>query len=89
MAMRSQIVRLLLALGCAAAAVGVPIVTAAPAAACPVGMNSDPYTGQCYTQNSIPTVNGIPCIPGQHLGTCLGFLQNMPVPSRPNATLGP
>lgn len=54
----------------------VPVGTAPPASACPSGFMSDPYTGQCYTPNSLPTVAGIPCIPGRSLGTCLGILQN-------------
>jgi hypothetical protein len=41
---------------------------------------ADPITGQCYTPNSLPTVGGIPCIPGRSLGTCLGILQNQSPP---------
>lgn len=70
--------RLILASACAAAFVAAPLVTAAPAAACPPGFYTDPFTGQCSAPGSVPTVNGIPCIPGEHLGTCLGMLQNMP-----------
>ena len=68
------------------AALGAAGLTAAqlwavpPAAACPSGMFTDPYTGRCYTQGSLPTVSGIPCIPGKSMGTCLGILQNQPVP---------
>jgi hypothetical protein len=80
MAARSRISRLVLAVSCAAFGVAAPVTLAAPAAACPVGMYADPYSGQCFTQGAMPTVNGHPCIPGQSLGTCLGFLQNMPVP---------
>ena len=48
-----------------------------PAGACPIGHLADPITGRCYVANSgVPTVGGIPCIPGQHLGTCLSILQN-------------
>jgi hypothetical protein len=43
-------------------------------------MFTDPYTGRCYTQGALPTVSGIPCIPGKSLGTCLSILQNQPVP---------
>jgi hypothetical protein len=64
------------------------IVTAPPAAACPVGMFSDPYTGRCYTQGALPTVSGIPCIPGRSLGTCLSILQNQPVPGGGGAPPG-
>jgi hypothetical protein len=63
-----------------AGVVAVPIVAAPPAAACPAGMFTDPYTGRCYTQGALPTVSGIPCIPGRSLGTCLSILQNQPVP---------
>lgn len=59
-----------------AASAVVPVAAAPPASACPSGFMSDPYTGQCYTPNSLPTVAGIPCIPGRSLGTCLGILQN-------------
>lgn len=56
------------------------ILTAPTASACPVGHSADPFTGQCYVNNGVPTVNGIPCIPGKSMGTCLGFLQNMSPP---------
>lgn len=70
-------------LGATLAAAGLaaaPIAAAPPAAACPAGMYTDPYTGRCYTQGSLPTVSGIPCIPGRSMGTCLSILQNQPVP---------
>jgi len=61
--------------------VAVPVVVAAPASACPIGHLSDPITGQCFVANSgVPTVGGIPCIPGKSLGTCLGILQNQSPP---------
>ena len=69
-----------LGMGLAVAGLVAPIVAAPPAAACPVGMFTDPYTGRCYTQGALPTVSGIPCIPGRSLGTCLSILQNQPVP---------
>ena len=56
------------------------LVAPPPASACPSGFFSDPFTGQCYTPNSLPTVSGIPCIPGKSLGTCLGILQNQSPP---------
>jgi hypothetical protein len=62
-----------------AAAAGL-LAGAPPAAACPTGHLADPYTGQCYVVGGLPTVNGIPCIPGRSLGTCMGFLQNQPLP---------
>ena len=78
--MTAWVRRLLAAtLGAAGLAV-VPVVTAPSASACPAGMYSDPYTGRCFTQGSLPTVSGIPCIPGQSLGTCLSILQNQPLP---------
>ncbi|MCB0933632.1 MAG: hypothetical protein KDB71_17265 [Mycobacterium sp.] len=59
---------------------GLPVATAGRAHACPSGFMSDPITGQCYTPNALPTVGGIPCIPGKSLGTCLGILQNQSPP---------
>ncbi len=56
------------------------LFTAPAANACPSGFASDPFTGQCYTPNALPTVAGIPCIPGKSLGTCLGILQNQSPP---------
>ena len=75
---RATRVRVTLAAGAIAAAAffGVPMVTAPSASACPSGFTSDPITGQCFTPNSLPTVGGIPCIPGKSLGTCLSILQN-------------
>jgi hypothetical protein len=57
-----------------------PVAFAPSAHACPIGHNADPFTGQCYVVGGVPTVNGIPCIPGRSVGTCLGFLQNKPLP---------
>ena len=57
-----------------------PVAFAPSAHACPIGHNADPFTGQCYVVGGVPTVNGIPCIPGRSVGTCLGFLQNKPWP---------
>ena len=56
------------------------LLAAPTAGACPSGFFSDPFTGQCYTPNSLPTVAGHPCIPGKSLGTCLGILQNQSPP---------
>jgi hypothetical protein len=79
MALRKQVARVFVALGCATGFAIAPVVTASPAGACPPSFYSDPFTNQCAAPGSgIPTVNGIPCIPGEHLGTCLGMLQNMP-----------
>ncbi|MGI9124699.1 MAG: hypothetical protein ACR2JM_08100 [Mycobacterium sp.] len=61
-------------------AMAVPVVTSPPASACPSGFSVDPYSGQCLTPNALPTVSGIPCIPGKSLGTCLGILQNQSPP---------
>lgn len=68
--------RLVLAIAATAGFLALPVLAAPPAEACPSGFVSDPMTGQCYTPNSLPTVGGIPCIPGKSLGTCLGILQN-------------
>lgn len=70
----------LLAVACGAIGIAAPLAGAPTAAACPTGHMSDPFTGQCYVVGGLPTVNGIPCIPGQFMGTCLGFLQNQPMP---------
>jgi hypothetical protein len=87
MAIRFRPLRILLATACGALFVVAPIATAGPAVACVSGQYSDPFTGQCSGGGGgYPSVNGVPCIPGQHMGTCMGFLQNMP---RPGATLGP
>ena len=73
--------RLLLIPAVAAGLFGAAAVLAVPAAqACPDGHLADPYTGQCYVVGGVATVNGIPCLPGRTLGTCLGFLQNKPMP---------
>ncbi len=47
MAVRSEFSRLFMAVGCAAAFAAAPLVTAAPAAACPPSFYTDPFTGQC------------------------------------------
>lgn len=89
MTMATRFPRVLLAAACAALFVIAPVLTAGPAAACVNGQFVDPFTGQCGGGGGVgqfPSVNGVPCIPGRHLGTCLGFLQNMP---QPGATLGP
>ena len=72
--------RILLAGAAAAAFVGLPVAAAPPVSACPSGFVTDPFTGQCYTPNALPTVAGHPCIPGKSLGTCLGILQNQSPP---------
>ena len=88
MTIRFRLFRLLMAVACGVLFTVAPMVTAAPAVACPTGHLSDPYTGQCYVVGGVPTVNGIPCM-GRHLGTCLGFLQNLPLPRSPQSGLGP
>jgi hypothetical protein len=35
----------------------------------------------------VPTMNGVPCV-GGHLGTCTGFAQNQPRPTRPRSSVG-
>jgi len=80
MAGRFRTSRLVMAVACGALFVAAPVVAAAPASACPTGHFADPYTGQCYASGQIGTVGGIPCIPGKSLGTCLGILQNQPIP---------
>lgn len=77
---RSRIPKALVAVAGGASLFAVPMIAASSASACPTGHSSDPFTGQCYVNGALPTVNGIPCIPGQSMGTCLGFLQNKPLP---------
>lgn len=72
--------RLLTAVATGALFVGGAVWTAPAASACPIGHSADPFTGQCYVTGGLPTVNGIPCIPGRSMGTCLGFLQNLSPP---------
>ncbi len=78
--MHVTLLRMLVSAGCGVAFAVVPSVTAAPASACPIGHFSDPYSNQCTVVGGIPTINGVPCIPGKHLGTCYGFVQNKPIP---------
>jgi hypothetical protein len=81
MAVWQRVSRALTAVVCGGFFVAVPVVVAAPASACPIGHLADPITGQCFVANSgVPTVGGIPCIPGKSLGTCLGILQNQSPP---------
>jgi hypothetical protein len=83
MAIRFRPLRMLIAASCGALFVVAPIATAGPAAACTAGQFVDPFTGQCGGGGGIggfPSVNGVPCIPGQHFGTCVGMIQNQPVP---------
>jgi hypothetical protein len=35
----------------------------------------------------VPTMNGVPCI-GGHFGTCTGFAQNQPRPTKPRSSVG-
>jgi hypothetical protein len=35
----------------------------------------------------VPTMNGVPCVAG-HLGTCTGFAQNQPRPTKPRSAIG-
>ncbi len=72
--------RIVLAAVASGALMGSSLATAPSASACPSGFLADPITGQCYTPNSLPTVGGIPCIPGRSLGTCLSILQNQSPP---------
>ncbi|MFN8032748.1 MAG: hypothetical protein U0Q47_05515 [Mycobacterium sp.] len=81
MAVRRRASRTLMAVVCGGFFVAAPVIAAAPAGACPIGHLADPITGRCFVANSgVPTVGGIPCIPGQSLGTCLGILQNQSPP---------
>jgi hypothetical protein len=60
---------------------------AAPAAAEPSPINPYDRVPGVVSGGPVPTMNGIPCV-GGHLGVCVGFAQNQPVPHRPQARIG-
>ena len=82
MAERSHLRRSLLAGACVAALLTAPIAGAAP-------MDQNGYNGAPtpVSGGPVPTMNGVPCVAG-HLGTCTGFAQNQPRPTRPRASVG-
>jgi hypothetical protein len=67
---------------CTAALFTAPAVGAAP-------LDQNGYNGAPtpVSGGPVPTMYGVPCVAG-HLGTCTGFAQNQPRPTRPRASLG-
>ena len=51
--------------------------------------DSDGYNGAptVISGGPVPTMNGVPCVAG-HLGTCTGFAQNQPRPTKPRSVIG-
>ena len=82
MAGQPRLRRSLLAGLCVAALVGAPTVGAAP-------LDQNGYNGAPtpVSGGPVPTMNGVPCVAG-HLGTCTGFAQNQPRPTKPRASIG-
>ena len=82
MAARSHLCRSLLVAFSAAALLSTPTAAAEP-------LEQNGYNGAptVVSGRPIPTMNGVPCVAG-HLGTCTGFAQNQPRPTKPRASVG-
>jgi hypothetical protein len=82
MAEHSQLYRSLLVGMWAAAVIAAPTAGAEP-------LDQNGYNGAptIVSGRPVPTMNGFPCIAG-HLGTCTGFAQNQPRPTKPRASVG-
>ena len=67
---------------CAAAVIVEPTAGAEP-------LDQNGYNGAptIISGGPVPTMNGVPCVAG-HLGTCTGFAQNQPRPTKPRASVG-
>ena len=63
------------------------LLTAPTAAAAPLDQNGYNGAPTPVSGGPVPTMNGVPCVAG-HLGTCTGFAQNQPRPTRPRASVG-
>jgi hypothetical protein len=65
-----------------AALITAPVVGAEP-------LEQNGYNGAptVVSGGPMPTMNGVPCVAG-HLGTCTGFAQNQPRPTKPSASVG-
>jgi hypothetical protein len=72
-----------LLVGVAAAAV----IATPSAAAEPLDQNGYNGAPTVVSGGPVPTMNGVPCVAG-HLGTCTGFAQNQPRPTKPRASVG-
>ena len=103
--------RLILAGGFAVAVAAAPAIavfavptadTFVPVAQCPMGEESDPFTGVCVPHTvpnskvfstipgdpQLPSIDGIPCV-GGHQGVCRGLAQVPQVPMPvPESTIG-
>jgi hypothetical protein len=82
MAENSRLCRSLLLGLCALAVVAAPSAGAEP-------LDQNGYNGAptVVSGRPVPTMNGVPCVAG-HLGTCTGFAQNQPRPTKPRASVG-
>ena len=82
MAERSCLCRSLLVGLSAAAVIAVPTAGAEP-------LDQNGYNGAptVVSGGPVPTMNGVPCVAG-HLGTCTGFAQNQPRPTKPRTSVG-
>ena len=63
------------------------VATAPTAAAEPLDQNGYNGAPTPVSGGPVPTMNGVPCVAG-HLGTCTGFAQNQPRPTKPRASVG-
>jgi hypothetical protein len=63
------------------------VITAPTAGAEPLDQNGYNGAPTIVSGRPVPTMNGVPCI-GGHLGTCTGFAQNQPRPTKPRASVG-
>jgi len=66
---------------CVAALIAAPCASAEPT---DNGYNGAPTI---ISGGPVPTMNGVPCV-GGHLGTCTGFAQNQPKPTKPRSSVG-
>jgi hypothetical protein len=82
MAQYRRLCRSLLVGLCAAALVAAPTARAEPS-----GNNGYNGAPTIVSGGPVPTMNGIPCV-GGHLGTCTGFAQNQPRPTKPRSSVG-
>jgi hypothetical protein len=82
MAQHLRLCRSLLAALVIATGVSSPSATAEPT-------DNGGYNGAptVVSGGPVPTMNGVPCI-GGHLGTCTGFAQNQPRPTKPRSSVG-
>jgi hypothetical protein len=63
------------------------LITAPGVGAEPLEQNGYNGAPTVVSGGPVPTMNGVPCV-GGHLGTCTGFAQNQPRPTKPSASVG-